>query len=110
MITRQRRQSPFGRLWMPLITTAFLGYFGFHAFHGYYGIWARDRLEAEAGRLSVELAALVRDHAEFERRVMLLRSEKLDADMVDVEARSALNRLRADEIVIRPGAIQQRFD
>jgi cell division protein FtsB len=109
MITRQHRQSRLKRLWMPLVTVAFLGYFGFHAFHGYYGIWAMDRLEIEAKRLSVQLASLQREHADFERRVMLLRSEKLDADMVDVQARSALNRIRADEVVIRMTAPQQKL-
>ena len=108
MVTRQRRQSRLNRLWMPLLTVAFLGYFAFHAFHGYYGIWAMDRLEIEAKRLSVELESLKLEHAEFERRVMLLRSEKLDADMVDVQARAALNRLRADEVVIKISAAQQK--
>lgn len=107
MVTRQRRESRLKRLWMPLVTVAFLGYFAFHAFHGYYGIWAMDRLEIDAARLTKELASLEREHADFERRVMLLRSEKLDADMVDVQARSALNRIRADEIVIRNTSLQQ---
>jgi cell division protein FtsB len=107
MVTRQHRKSRLSRLWMPLLTIAFLGYFGFHAFHGYYGIWAMDRLKIEGDRLSEQLAQLKREHADFERRVMLLRTEKLDADMVDVEARASLNRIRADEIVIRLGALQQ---
>ena len=107
MVTRQRRQSRLNRLWMPLITAAFLGYFGFHAFNGYYGIWAKDRLEGETKRLASELETLKRERIEFERRVDLLRTDKLDADMVDVEARAALNRLRPDEIVIKTGALQQ---
>ena len=41
----------FRRLWMPLLTAGFLGYFGFHAFSGSFGIWAMDRLETDAGRL-----------------------------------------------------------
>ncbi len=107
MVTRQRRQSRLNRLWMPLLTIAFLGYFGFHAFHGYYGIWAMDRLEIEGDRLSTELSRLKREHADFERRVTLLRSQKLDADMVDVQARAALNRIRSDEVVIKRAASQQ---
>jgi len=106
MITRQRRQSVLGRLWMPLITAAFLGYFGFHAFNGYYGIWSRDRLEAEAARLTVDLDRLKGEHVGIERRVTILRSDNLDADLIDVEARTALNRLRPDEVVIRFGAKQ----
>jgi cell division protein FtsB len=107
MVTRQRRQSRLNRLWMPLITAAFLSYFGFHAFNGYYGIWAMDRLEAEAERLAAELEVLKRERAEYERHAGLLRSENLDADIVDVEARAALNRLRPDEILIRIGESQQ---
>jgi cell division protein FtsB len=107
MITRQRRQSLLGRLWMPLITAVFLGYFGFHAFNGYYGIWSRDRLEAEAARLSIDLDQLKQEHAEIEHRVTMLRADNLDADLVDVEARAALNRIRSDEVVINFGRIQQ---
>lgn len=107
MVTRQRRQSVLNRLWMPLITAAFLGYFGYHAFYGYYGLLSRDRLEAEAAMLSRQLEALERQRAEYERRVEMLRSEKLDADLVDVEARQALNRIRPDEVVIRLNNDQQ---
>jgi cell division protein FtsB len=92
---------------MPVLTMAFLGYFVFHAFNGFYGIWSMDRLEADAVRLSTELAALKDEHAEFERRVGMLRSDNLDADIVDVEARAALNRLRPDEVVIPLVAPQQ---
>ena len=40
----------------------------------------------------------------------MLRSENLDADIVDVEARAALNRLRPDEVVIMLSAPQHRTD
>jgi cell division protein FtsB len=110
MVTRQRRQSILSRLWMPLITAAFLGYFGFHAFNGFYGIWSMDRLEADASRLTSDLAALKDEHASFERRVEMLRSDNIDADIVDVEARAALNRLRSDEVVITLSAPQHRTD
>ena len=89
------------RVWMPLITAAFLGYFGYHAFHGYYGILARDRLDAEAAVLSERLETLKLEHARYERRVEMLRSESLDADLVDVAAREALNRIRSDEVVLQ---------
>lgn len=101
MVTRQRRRSMLNRLWMPLITAAFLGYFGYHAFSGYYGILSRERLEAEATMLSQELEGLKQERARYERRVEMLRSDKLDADIIDVAARRALNRIRADEVVLR---------
>ena len=92
---------------MPLLTAAFLGYFGFHAFQGYYGIWSRDRLEVDAAALSAELERLKDERADFERRVDRLRSDKLDADLIDIAARVALNRIRPDEVVLQMGAAQQ---
>jgi cell division protein FtsB len=106
MITRQRRQSPLRRLWMPLLTAAFLGYFGFHAFNGSFGKWAMDRMKVEGATLDAQLGQLQREHAELERKVALLRPESLDADVVDMEARAQLNMLRPDEVVISFGATQ----
>ena len=107
MITRQHRRSPLRWLWMPLLTAAFLAYFGFHTFNGSYGKWALDRMQAQAAALDSELADLKRERAQLEKRVSFLRPESLDADMVDVEARTQLNVLRADEIVVSLGATQQ---
>jgi len=106
MVTRQARPSPFRRLWLPLITAAFLGYFGFHAFNGSYGIWALERMEAEADGLRADLQKLKQERAALERQVSYLRPDSLDADIVDIEARSALNMLRPDEVVISFGATQ----
>jgi cell division protein FtsB len=106
MITRQRRRTAISRLWMPLLAAAFLGYFGFHTFNGAFGVWAMDRLKADGDRLEIELDALKKDHAALETRVARLRSESLDADMVDTEARTALNMLRPNELVIVPVAPQ----
>ena len=107
MITRQHRQSPLRRLWMPLLTAGFLGYFGYHAFTGSYGKWAMDRMQNEAVTLGGELEKLKADHAALESRVALLRPESLDADLVDTKARTELNLLRPDEVVITFGASQQ---
>jgi len=107
MVTRQRRRSVLNRLWMPLITAAFLGYFGYHAFHGYYGIISRERLEAEAVVLSRQLEDLEHERADYERRVEMLRADQLDTDLIDVEARQALNRIRSDEVVLRLDTAQQ---
>jgi cell division protein FtsB len=106
MITRYRKDSGLKRLWMPLITAAFLGYFGFHTFNGSFGLWAMDRLQADAARLSVELDGLKAEHASLEERVARLRADSLDSDMVDVEARTALNMMRPNELVIISGAPQ----
>jgi cell division protein FtsB len=102
MITRQHRKSPLRRLWMPLIATGFLAYFGFHAFNGSFGIWAMGRLNADGARLSAELDGLKSEHDRLEKQVATVRPSSLDADVVDMQARLALNVMRPDEVVIRP--------
>ena len=107
MITRQRKKSVFRRLWMPLLAAAILGYFGYHAFTGSFGIWAMDRLEVDGARLTAERDQLDGERAALQRRVDTVRPTSLDADVVDFEARKALNLIRPDEVVINLGAVQQ---
>ena len=107
MITRQHRKSPLRRLWMPLVTIGFLGYFGYHAFNGSFGIWAMDRLEADAARLTVERDRLKAEREAMERRVAAVRPDSLDADTIDIQARLALNVMRPDEVTVSLGAPQQ---
>jgi cell division protein FtsB len=107
MITRQRKKSVFRRLWMPLLAAVVLSYFGYHAFSGSFGIWAMDRLEADAARLTVDRDRLKSDREALERRVATVRPASLDADVIDLEARNALNLMRPDEVVVSLGAAQQ---
>ena len=107
MITRQHRKSPLRRLWMPLVTVGFLAYFGYHAFNGSFGIWAMDRLEVDAARLTIDLDKLRADNSALEARVATVRPSSLDADVIDLEARRALNLMRPDEVVVQLGAPQQ---
>ncbi|MCZ6765248.1 MAG: septum formation initiator family protein [Alphaproteobacteria bacterium] len=106
MITRQRRQSPFRRLWMPITTAAFLGYFGFHAFHGSYGLWAMDQFKRDQASLTLRLVYLKGQRRTLEAQIKSVRPESLDMEIVDVEARRSLNMIRADEIVVQLGATQ----
>ena len=107
MITRQRKRTPLRRLWMPLVTAGFLAYFGYHAFNGSFGIWAMDRLEADAARLTGQLDRLKAESSALEARVATVRPSSLDADVIDLVARRALNLMRPDEVVISLGAPQQ---
>ena len=107
MYTRQRKKSAFRRLWLPFVAASTVAYFGYHAFTGAFGIWAMDRLEQDAVGLSAERDKLAADRAALEQRVAALRPPKLDADLIDQEARRALNLIRPDEVSITLGAPQQ---
>jgi cell division protein FtsB len=107
MITRQRKKSFLRRLWLPVLALALSGYFGYHAFTGAFGIWSMDRLEADGARLTAERDQLDAERAALQRQVDTVRPTSLDADVIDFEARKALNVMRPDEVVINLGASQQ---
>ncbi|PTW60266.1 cell division protein FtsB [Breoghania corrubedonensis] len=100
MYTRQRKKSFLRRLILPGVLAALLLYFALHALSGDYGLIARGRLETDAHALETKLAALKAKREKLERRVVLLRPESLDPDMIDERARDSLNLAHPDEIVI----------
>jgi cell division protein FtsB len=100
MWTRQHKQRNTGRLIVPAVSAVFLAYFGFHAYHGEFGIWSKYRYEADAVELQARLDTIKAERMEIERRVQLLHDGTLEKDMLDEQARRALNLSQADEIVI----------
>lgn len=105
MWTRQHKQRNTGRLIVPSISALFLAYFGFHAYNGEFGIYSKYKLEARAAELQSRLDVIQGQRMEMERRVQLLQDGTLEKDMLDEQARKALNLSYADEITImRPAA------
>jgi len=98
--TRQHRKRRTGALIVPAITVAFLAYFGFHAFHGEFGIYNKHRLETQAAALEDQLAGIKAEREKLERRVQLLHDGSIEKDMLDEQARRALNLSREDEVTI----------
>ncbi|MER8825623.1 septum formation initiator family protein [Mesorhizobium sp. M0938] len=100
MWTRQHKQRNTGRLIIPSLCVAFLAYFGFHAYHGEFGIYSKYRLEAETVDLQGKLDVVKARRLDLQRRVQLLHQGTLEKDMLDEQARKALNMSHADEITI----------
>lgn len=100
MWTRHHKNRNTGRLIVPAISALFLAYFGFHAFHGEFGIYSKYQLEARAIELQAELEKIRAQRIELERRVQLMHDGTLEKDMLDEQARRALNLSHADEITI----------
>jgi cell division protein FtsB len=98
--TRQHRKRRTGALIVPAIAAAFLAYFGFHAFHGEFGIYNKHRLDAQAEALKGQLAQIKAEREELEQRVQLLHDGTIEKDMLDEQARRALNLSREDELTI----------
>ena len=106
MWTRQHKQRNTGRLIVPAVSAVFLSYFGFHAYHGEYGIWSKYRYEAQATELQARLDSIEAERMEMERRVQLLHDGTLEKDMLDEQARRALNLSQVDEIVIMRDSVR----
>lgn len=100
MWTRQHKKRSTGRLIVPALTALFLGYFGYHAFHGEFGIYSKYQLEARVVELSAALDRKRAAREELEARVALLRDGTLEKDMLDEQARRALNVSAPDELTI----------
>ena len=107
MWTRHHKNRNTGRLIVPAIAVLFLAYFGFHAYHGEFGIYSKYQLEARGLELTAELATNKAQRHAMERRVQLLHDGTLEKDMLDEQARRALNLSHSDEITIMLDGSQQ---
>lgn len=85
---------------IPLLALGAGGYFGYHLYNGDHGLKARADLESRKAVLEGELAGLREIKTRIERDVALLRSEKLDPDMLDERARAILNLAHPDDLII----------
>lgn len=100
MWTRQRKQRNTGRLIVPVLSALFLTYFGFHAFHGEYGIYSKYQLAERMEELQARLEETRARRIELAQRVQLMHDGTLEKDMLDEQARRALNLSAPDELTI----------
>jgi cell division protein FtsB len=91
MVTRIRLRMIVGTVGLYALAVALIGYFGINAYSGKHGLRAKQALEEQQSQLSAELRRMRNERKSWERRVALLRSDKLDPDMVDERARTLLN-------------------
>jgi cell division protein FtsB len=99
MVSRARLKSVLTGLALYAIAAAIVGYFGVNAYTGKYGLNARQELDQEIVALTSELARLKRERAEVEQRVSLLRSDRVDPDLLDERARYQLDYANPRDLV-----------
>src|SRR5258705_11417931 len=91
MVSRARLKSILTGLALYAMAGAIVGYFGVNAYTGKYGLNARQELDQEIIALTSELAQLKRERPQGGQRVSLLRSDRVDPDMLDEPARFQLD-------------------
>jgi len=91
MVSRRRLKSALTVIGLYVMAALMIGYFWFHAYAGNRGLRAKQDIDAQMAELSAELGRLQQERAQWEKRVALLRSDKIDPDMLDERARALLN-------------------
>jgi cell division protein FtsB len=90
MVSHRRRRTILTALGLYLFAAAFIGYFGVNAYSGNHGLRAQKDLEQQLGAMQHELDGLKTERNGWERRVSLLRADRIDPDMLDERARALL--------------------
>jgi cell division protein FtsB len=100
MIIRPRIRTFLTALGLYVLAALFIGYFGVNAYTGKNGINARQGLDQEIQELASELESAQAEHARWERRVALLKSDQIDPDMLDERARQLLNYVDPHDVTV----------
>lgn len=90
MVSHRRRRTILTALGLYLFAAAFIGYFGMNAYSGNHGLRAQKDLEQQLAAMQHELDGLKAERQAWERRVALLRADRIDPDMLDERARALL--------------------
>ncbi len=99
MVTRSRLKSILTGIALYAMAAGVIGYFGMNAYTGRYGLNARQELDQEIIALTSELMRLKKERAEGEQRVSLLRSDRVDPDMLDERVRYQLDYAHPADLV-----------
>jgi cell division protein FtsB len=90
MVSHRRRHAILTALGLYVFAALFIGYFAVNAFTGNHGLRAQADLDQQLAAMQTELRAIKAERATWERRVALLRSDKIDPDMLDERARALI--------------------
>ena len=100
MVTHRRRRSILTVLALYILAAAFIGYFAVNAFTGNHGLRAQHDLEQQMTSIKDELDSLKSERAEWEQRVSLLRSDRIDPDMLEERGRALLDYVDPRDVTL----------
>ena len=100
MVIRPRLRAFLTALCLYVVAALFIGYFGVNAYTGKNGIKAREGLDRQIADLAGELERVKAERVRWERRVALLKSDRIDPDMLDERARQLLNYADPRDVTI----------
>jgi cell division protein FtsB len=84
----------------PVLGISLMCYFGYHLVQGERGLLSWLRLTQEVKLAQARLSDLDGEREALDRRVSLLRPDRLDPDMLDERARAMLNYVHPRDLTL----------
>ena len=100
MVSHRHRRTILTALGLYIFAALFIGYFGMNAFSGDHGLRAQQDLEQQLAAMRGELAGLKAERTHWERRVALLRADRIDPDMLDERARALIGYVDPHDLTL----------
>jgi cell division protein FtsB len=83
-----------------VLAALLIGYFGVNAYSGDHGLRAREELDRQIADLTRQLDEATAERDLWERRVTLLKSDRVDPDMLDERARALLDYVDPRDLIL----------
>lgn len=100
MVVRRRFRAVLIPLLLYAVSAAAVGYFLQNAKVGNRGLLAKQALKIQVREIKDELALAQAEHADWDRRLALLRADQVDRDLLEERARVMLGRVHKNDLVI----------
>jgi cell division protein FtsB len=100
MVVRTRTRAILSPIAFYVILGVASGYLVWGAWNGERGLKTKAEYSNEMQKLGAELRALQTERQSWDRRVALMRSEAVDRDLLDEEARAVLDRVGKNDLVV----------
>ena len=102
MVTRTRLRAVLTALGLYAVAALIIGYFGLSAYTGAHGLKAKQDLSQQEMNLRRELERAIEERKRWEHRVSLLRTDKIDPDLLDERARLMLDYAHPRDLILPP--------
>ena len=100
MVIRPRIRAFLAALGPYVLAGLFIGYFGINAYTGNHGIRAKQTLDQRIADLKRDLDTVKAERERWERRVALLKSDRIDPDMLDERARELIDLVDPRDVLM----------
>jgi cell division protein FtsB len=100
MVIRPRIRAFLTAFALYCLAALFVGYFGINAYTGNHGIKARESLDREIANLQADLDRVQAERARWANQVALLKSDRIDPDMLDERARLLLDYADPRDVIM----------